>query len=610
MNNNSPVYFPDDKESGDKSREKSVPCFYADIEIDLPDGRSGIIHNVPSEADYACLFKDSSIDSIISNGIHLGSIVDKDGTQLLSDTEIEEIYHEKRPAIFWKIFTPPAYSGQSSLDEVPNNLIESPASPQLPVVSNKALPARFIAGLPSPGILPPEVAPENPYMVAAKDVDIPSIISRVVRNVSSWHLIRCFDCKHYYYDRTLNYYKPLTNQRLMFFIDADPEVKKIKFIAVNIHSTVAKLIKNDSALLISDELNIGLSASVWVFRNFIVNVFTGDVIANDGTYFTRHALNAYYDKAASCPRFEEFLWSIANGDAAIYKLLWQTIGYLLSMDNSAKKFFLFYGVRDCGKSVLGDIIRELIGKELTSSLSLHNFAERFNASEAVNKLLISCMDLPNADIGNKAIGLLKQITGRDSIYSEMKFQDATSKDPTARILLGSNFPLRLSASDEALKARLITIPFRHRIPPEHQDHTLKDKLLKEASGICLKAMGYYQDLVRQKYKFQKVDIDSHCAIIDTSSLMTDFVNQCLSFTSENKDSMTIDLLYDAYTNFCNKVGLNVPLDKSLFSREFNSRYGVAMEDCPNKIIPSGRAMKCKLKVAGKTPNGFRGIIFK
>lgn len=84
-----------------------------------------------------------------------------------------------------------------------------------------------------------------------------------------------------------------------------------------------------------------------------------------------------YNELAICPDFDDFIDSISGGDASLYTLIWEAIGYLLSNDTNAKVFFLFYGVKDSGKSLLGRTIEDLIGKQWVSNYKPFRFKQAF-----------------------------------------------------------------------------------------------------------------------------------------------------------------------------------------------------------------------------------------
>ena len=613
MNNTVGIFFPEDGNK-DSNEQELRHAFEMDVDVPLPDGITGKVSGVKAGDIYEGPSKGASIEDLMKAGIPLEAVKKEGGEQAFTNQEITSIYSKNRPAFInlnyldEEVLCPSFRSLREdsaeniALSKIPSSKVPAPALPL-----NKSL-SDIVRSVPaSKGIVPPEPVQENPFIITNTDNDAAIIIKNVAKRVPMRHHIRYFEEKHYFYDYTLRYYRVLTMQALRFLIDAEPEIQEIKFKNPGIHSKVSTLIFNDSSLRLDRTQSIDLIPEVWVFKNSIVNILTDEVWANDGTFFCRHAISAYYDPSADCPFFKAFIKSIANNSAEIETELWQVIGYLLSTDTRAKKFFLFFGERDCGKSVLGQVLAELIGTENVSYLSPHNFADRFASSETVDKLLLTCMDLPAVEISDKSIGVLKQITGRDGLYSERKNKDAVSRRPVSKILLGSNFPLKLSSSDEALMSRLITVPFTHRIRPEDQDHHLKEKLLQEASGICNTAIAYYRALITSNYEFQHIYVDMPAAVIDHQALLEAFIRQNVVFTTRYEDSITVEELFSLFTLFCTKKGVYNPLDKAAFSRKFRMQHDYNESEYPGNVIPPGCVWKGKININGKSLQGFRGI---
>ena len=613
MDNKTITAFPEE-ENTNNTKQEMIPTFVFDLEVILPNGTTGKVSGVSAGDLYEGPTKNASLKDLMENGIPLESIKAENGEQALSNKEIANTYEKSIPC-----FVDMNYINQADISPTIERLLNgntgnevlintAKAAPQLPVPRKieRILPTISKIELPAKGIVPPDNVTDNPYIL--EDRDNSAIFERVSRRIAGFYRVKFFEGNHYYYNHTLRYFEVLKDNDLRILIDMDPEVQRIRFKNTDIHYTIARLIKNDSTLKVDRSLIIDTNPDKWIFKNCIIDIREGTSLDNDGSvFFYRHALAANYDPSAECPIFKAFIKSVANNSAEIEILLWQVIGYLLSTDTRAKKFFLFFGERDCGKSLLGDVISDLIGRGSVSNLSPHNFADRFASSETVDKLLLTCMDMPDAEISNKAIGLLKQITGRDSIYSERKNKDAVSTPPVSKILLGSNFPLKLSASDEALMARLITVPFTHRIRPEEQDHQLKDKLLQEASGICNTAMAYYRDLINNNYAFQPLYVNMPVSVIDSSALLKDFIEQNIIFTGSYNDLIAVEELFTLFKLFCAKKGVYNPLSKEAFSKKFRMLHDYDTSQYPDNTIPAGCVWKGKIKINGNSVQGFRGI---
>ena len=302
----------------------------------------------------------------------------------------------------------------------------------------------------------------------------------------------------------------------------------------------------------------------------------------------------YNPNDRACPVFDSFLLSISGGDPAIMSLIWEVIGYLLSNDMAAKSFFLLLGVGDSGKSVLGNLISSMFNPEAVSSLDIYRFKGQFATSALKGKRLNICMDLPRAQISREAIGVIKMLTGDDTITIEQKFKDSESYKPKCKLLFGSNFPLMPADNDAAFRARLVTIPFLYPIPKERQDKHLLEKLKAERCAIAVKALDAYLHLKARNYQFTKVEGGTAATVgyIPDSELMQAFLRDCCVI-SPDAYAFTADL-HEAYNQF--RAARNVPpiMDPSIFSRQLNRL-------CGEWITPKRR------RIGGQNLNGYEGI---
>lgn len=130
-----------------------------------------------------------------------------------------------------------------------------------------------------------------------------------------------------------------------------------------------------------------------------------------------------YNPCAECPKFDEFIYSAAQGDPKLIKRMWQTIGYLLSADTNGKVFFAFIGQKDTGKSVLDRILSKIVGTESVTHLSASDFSGRFDISNLNGMHLNVCMDLPNKALSPQAVAKIKIITGKEFTQEYCEFTD-------------------------------------------------------------------------------------------------------------------------------------------------------------------------------------------
>ena len=201
---------------------------------------------------------------------------------------------------------------------------------------------------------------------------------------------------------------------------------------------------------------------------------------------------------------------------------------------SGKSFFLLQGVGDSGKSVLGNLISNMFNREALAHLDIYRFKDKFSTSALRGKRLNICMDLPRTRISREAIGVIKMLTGDDTITIEQKFKFSESYKPTCKLLFGSNFPLMPADNDPAFRTRLVVLPFQYQIPKEQQDKHLLEKLLEERSAIAVKALDAYLRLRARNYQFIPVqgELCVMTGYVAASDMMEAFLSECCVFYPE------------------------------------------------------------------------------
>jgi len=203
----------------------------------------------------------------------------------------------------------------------------------------------------------------------------------------------------------------------------------------------------------------------------------------------------------TCPVFDRFLDQTTGGDPVLVQRIWEAIGYILTPDTRGKAFILFQGVRDSGKSLLGDFISSLLRQEDVTAIPLEELGERFGASDLVGKRICLSLDLPNALLDTKSAGMLKSLTGGDLVSVDVKYQPRIKFRNTAKFLFATNHRFGTRIPDDALLRRVVTVPFRFTVPVEAQDPALLDKFQAERTAIITKALLAYRDLRARGYRF-------------------------------------------------------------------------------------------------------------
>lgn len=267
---------------------------------------------------------------------------------------------------------------------------------------------------------------------------------------------------------------------------------------------MAAAIKAEPTIQVNDEK---LPVGGLCLRNCVIDIASMTCADHSPQFFFTIQLDVQYQGPQPTPVMDSFLYQIAGGDVTLIRRIWQVIGYcLVPQDNRAKRFFLFQGLGNTGKSVLGSLIASFYEESAVGSVDAFRIGDRFSLSSLIGHAINLSMDLPSSALNDQAVGVIKQITGNDLVQVEEKYRTPYAARVGVKLIFGTNHQLRTSTFDAAFLRRICLIPFNYPVPKYQQDHYLLDKLKLEKSGIFYKAMEAYRELVANNYTFAGDDV--------------------------------------------------------------------------------------------------------
>ena len=252
-------------------------------------------------------------------------------------------------------------------------------------------------------------------------------------------------------------------------------------------STVEKQV--DAHLLNASIPQIGVrevkgSLPYIVVANGVYHFAVDDFMPHDERLGALTKLPIAYDARASCPRFETWLADVMDHDDDVIAHVWEIIGYVLMTGNPFQKAILFHGSGRNGKGTLLRVLRELLGEDNYSGLSLHTLVEdRFSAAGLFGKIANISGDLSDRFV--KQPEVVKQITGGDAITTSHKYGQLFTFVPYAVPVFAANSYFRSSDTSHGWRRRWLVVDFQKQYPEGSFDET---ELFAEAAGIFNRAM--------------------------------------------------------------------------------------------------------------------------
>ena len=220
-------------------------------------------------------------------------------------------------------------------------------------------------------------------------------------------------------------------------------------------------------------------------------------------HFSTFQLPVRWNPDVAPNRVDSFLHELLSPDEV--KTVLEIIGYVATADISAKKFFVFEGDGDNGKTELLNFIENFIGARNLTKCSLEDIANnRFALASLENKQLVVFDDI--SDKGLENTSAVKVLTGMSpTIRIERKGLDAYIVPLYARLLYTANsVPVSRSDHSKAWYNRPLIISFKNQfIIGENADPLLTRTLAQQEclERLFLLAATALKDLIDRKLQF-------------------------------------------------------------------------------------------------------------
>ncbi len=179
--------------------------------------------------------------------------------------------------------------------------------------------------------------------------------------------------------------------------------------------------------------------------------------------FLMHLCPVALDLNADRSEWLRVLDCMTGGDSDFARTLQDAAGYILSGASHLRFLPWLYGPKGTGKSTFAELLQTVLGKMAATidpkKLQDDAARERLGA-DLWNRRLAVC-----AEAGGQKLEaeLLKTLSGADSLTVRFLYQEAFDALPRHVLLMVSNDAPRLDAYDDALKDRVVALPFVHRL---------------------------------------------------------------------------------------------------------------------------------------------------
>jgi putative DNA primase/helicase len=246
---------------------------------------------------------------------------------------------------------------------------------------------------------------------------------------------------------------------------------------------VEKICRTDPAFAISgtdfdiDHLMLNTPAGV-------VDLQTGELRPHKPDQMLSKVTSVAADKAPAF-LFERTLLEICNGDSSLVEFHQISLGAMLSGAREQHWLLFWYGVGRNGKSLLADLVFDILGDyavKLPSSMLMSSRSEAHPTEVAslLGRRVALSSEVPEDAHWNES--RIKELTGDGTLSARFMHQDYFQFARSHKHLVLGNHRPQLRSTDVAIFSRMKLVPFNVSFA-DREDPDLPNKLREEAGSI-------------------------------------------------------------------------------------------------------------------------------
>lgn len=294
--------------------------------------------------------------------------------------------------------------------------------------------------------------------------------------------------------------------------------------------------------------------------------------------------------AGDAPLWRAFLERSTGGDVELLAFLQRWAGYCLTGDTREEALIFIHGPAAAGKSRYAEALQFILGaygQAAPDELLIASAHDRHPAELADlqgARLVVATETQEGRAWDEQRIKKLTQVKG---IRARKMRQDFFEFTPVLKLLVHGNHQPRLKNPDDAMRRRLLVVPFTHSVPEHERDQGLPAKLEAEAGGILAWA-------IEGCLNWQTDGLRPPAAVLDASERYFEAEDVVGRFIEENcvlgrKFQVTSAALWEAWEKYTQANGEKAGTPRTLI--QALQKHGARSERTTKQRFFSGIGLK-------------------
>ncbi|MBE0660685.1 MAG: bifunctional DNA primase/polymerase [Bryobacteraceae bacterium] len=312
-------------------------------------------------------------------------------------------------------------------------------------------------------------------------------------------------------------------------------------------------------------------ADPWLLNvlNGVVDLRTGELLQHRREGLMTRQCPVVYDPGARSHEWAEFLRVTTDGDDELIEFLMRVAGYAFTGSTREEKLFMVLGPTGSGKSTWLEALKSVAG-DYARTADFETFTLRRDAgirndiAALAGRRLVLAIETEEGK--RLAEGLVKSLTGRDTIAARYLYGEFFEFRPQFKLILAANDAPKVRHQDEAIWRRIVRLPFEHTVPASRRDPGLKERLTADPANLSAILAWAIEGCLRWQESGlgepERVRIAT-LAYREDQDPLREFIQECCELGPDYRISTRS--LRGAYERFCEAEGYEHPLGPKRFA---------------------------------------------